>query len=294
MAPHDLEAFWNATKDELERTPLNPTLEHDPDLSGREFETYRVTLDSYQGFRLRGSYSVPKDPPPGGRFPAVLAVPGYGGDKAIPTHLVLSGFAVLTLFPRGQGESRKEWELEHDTKLTYHVLDRDRYYYRGAYMDCVRGVDFLCQQDDVDSSRVGMWSRSQGGGLTLATAALDSRLRAAVAEEPFLCNFPRSIDIETTPYRELRDYAAQNPEQRGQVLETLAYFDPLNLAASISCPTLVNIGMKDQTCPYHTIMPVFENIPAVKAVYVYPELVHTPCSDFNAHAMGWLRRYLGA
>ena len=46
----------------------------------------------------------------------------------------------------------------------------------------------------------------------------------------------RSIDIETTPYRELRDYVAQNPEQRGQVLETLAYFDPLNLAASISCP----------------------------------------------------------
>ena len=294
MSPEDLEAFWNATRNELDRTPLSPSLEEEPGLGGREFITYSVSLDSYQGARLRGWYSVPKDPPPGGRFPGVLAVPGYGGAKPIPTHLVMSGFAVLTLFPRGQGESRQEWELEHSTKLTYHVTDKDRYYYRGGYMDCIRGVDFLCQRNDVDSSRVGMWSRSQGGGLTLATAALDSRLRAAVAEEPFLCNFPVSIDITTTPYKELSDYVAQHPEQREQVLETLAYFDPLNLAPRISCPTLVNIGMMDETCPYGTVMPVFEKILGVKAVYVYPDLVHTPCSDFNAHAMARLRRYLGA
>ena len=31
-----------------------------------------------------------------------------------------------------------------------------------------------------------------------------------------------------------------------------------------------------------------------KAIYVYPELTHSPCSDFNARAMSWLRRYLGA
>jgi cephalosporin-C deacetylase-like acetyl esterase len=40
----------------------------------------------------------------------------------------------------------------------------------------------------VDAAPLGMWSRSQGGGLTLATAVLDQRLRVAVAEEPFLCN----------------------------------------------------------------------------------------------------------
>lgn len=294
MAPKDLESFWNETRKELDQAPLNISLEEVPELGGREFTTYNVGLDSYQGRRIRGWFSVPKDPPPGGRFPGLLAVPGYGGDKAIPTHLVISGFAVLTLFPRGQGESRKEWELENSTKLTYHLTDKTKYYYRGGYMDCVRGMDFLCQRPDVDPNRVGMWSRSQGGGFTLATAALDSRLRAAVAEEPFLCNFPVSIDISTRPYKELCDYVAENPNQRQQALETLAYFDPLNLAQQISCPTLVDIGMKDETCPYSTIMPVFEKIPCVKALCVYPDLVHAPCSDFNAHAMSWLRRYLGA
>ena len=44
-------------------------------------------MDSFEGKRLRAWYTVPKDPVPGGRLPAVLVVPGYGGDKPIPTHL---------------------------------------------------------------------------------------------------------------------------------------------------------------------------------------------------------------
>ena len=288
----ELALFWHGTKEELGLTGLNASLQEEPDLSGREFVTYRLTLDSYQGRRIRAWYSVPKDPPPGRKLPAVLAVPGYGGQKAIPTHLVLDGFAVLTLYPRGQGESCREWELESGTKLTYQIADKHEYYYRGAYMDCLRGLDFLQGREEIDGARLGMWSRSQGGGLTLATAALDSRLLAAVAEEPFLCNYPVSIDITTSPYRELGDYAGEHPEQRTQMLETLAYFDCLNLAGDIRCPTLVNIGMRDETCPYRTVMPVFERIPGPKALLVYPDLAHSPCTDFNAHALDWLRRYL--
>lgn len=292
MTAEELVLFWKGTKEELALTGLNTSMQEEPDLSGREFVTYGLAMDSYQGRRIRAWYSVPKDPPPGRRLPAVLAVPGYGGQKSIPTNLVLDGFAVLTLYPRGQGESRQEWELESGTKLTHHITDRHKYYYRGAYMDCLRGLDFLASREEIDGARLGMWSRSQGGGLTLASAALDSRLLAAVAEEPFLCNYPVSIVITTSPYRELADYSGEHPEQRAQILETLAYFDCLNLAGDISCPTLVNIGMKDETCPYRTVMPVFERIPGPKALFIYPDLAHSPCTDFNSHALDWLRRYL--
>lgn len=161
-------------------------------------------------------------------------------------------------------------------------------------MDCLRGLDFLASRPEIDATRLGMWSRSQGGGLTLATAALDRRLRVAVAEEPFLCNYPLAITVTSRPYVELHDYIAAHPEQRQTVLETLAYFDPLHLGPWIQCPTLVNVGMRDPVCPAPTIMPVFERLTAPKALHVYPDLMHTPCTDFNAHAMHWLRRYLGA
>lgn len=294
MKPADLADFWERTKAQLGESELNASLEEVPDLSGRDYITYGVAMDSFQGRCLRGWYSVPKDVSARRGLPAVLAVPGYGGDKPIPTYLATAGFAVLTLYPRGQGESRQEWELESDTKLTYHIDDKENYYYRGAYMDCLRGLDFLSDRQEVDSGRLGMWSRSQGGGLTLATAALDTRLQVAVAEEPFLCNYPVSIDVTSRPYSELGEYVAAHPEQRNCMLETLAYFDTLNLVDQISCPILMDIGMKDPTCPYETIMPVFERIPGPKAIHVYPDLDHNPCTDFNAHAMAWLRRYLGA
>ena len=132
MSPADLHAFWRRTSESLQQTPVRATLTEAAVQSGREYVTSLVQLDSFEGKRLRAWYTVPKDPVPGGGSPAVLAVPGDGGDKAIPTHLAVSGFAVLTLYPRGEGESCQEWTLEHSTKLTYHVTDKERFYYRGA------------------------------------------------------------------------------------------------------------------------------------------------------------------
>lgn len=286
--------FWVATRAILDETPVNATLTENPERSGREYDTWDVTLHSYGGQRLRAFYTAPKHGNASGKFPAVLAVPGYGGGKDIPYHVVMHGFAVLTLFPRAQGESIPEWDLpEGTTKLTHNVTDRDTYYYRAAYMDCVRGIDFLSERDEVDANRIGMWSRSQGGGFTLSTAALDHRLAAAVAEQPFMCNYPLAIDIDTRPYDELYNYVRERPEQRQAMLDTLHYFDGLTLADAIECPTLVDIGMADTICPYDTVMPVFDRIRAHKSLLVYPDLPHSPCTDFNLHAMNWLKRYLG-
>ena len=293
MGPADLNEFWQRTIEELGNTDPDAQLEELEEQSHREFTTYGVKLQSFQGQRIRAWYSVPNHQPAGGKFPAVLAVPGYGGGKPVPAHIVLMGYAVLTLYPRGQGESLQEWQVDHGTKITWNIQDKEKYYYRSAYMDCLRGMDFLSSRDEVDASRIGMWSRSQGGGFTLATAALDHRVKAAVAEEPFLCSYPESIKLTTSPYSELNDYVTQHPEQRERALTTLSYFDCVNLVADIECPTLVNIGMKDETCPYHTIMPAFEGIRAPKALHIYPELTHSACADFNSHAMAWLGRYVG-
>ncbi len=294
MKPADLDAFWQNTLDELGRTAPNPQVTELPEQTHREFITSAVILDSFEGQRIRGWYSVPALRSEDQRVPAVLAVPGYGGAKAIPVNLPMAGYAVLTLFPRGQGESLQDWQVDPGTtKLTHRLGDKLQYYYRAAFMDCVRGIDFLSSRGEVDPTRIGMWSRSQGGGFTLTTASLDPRLSAAVAEEPFLCNYPESVGIPTSPYCELTDYMAAHPDRRQQAMDMLAYFDPINLVDRITCPTLVNIGMDDPVCPYRTIMPVFERITCLKSLCVYPGLAHSPCTDFNQQAMDWLRRYLG-
>lgn len=290
-SPNDMREFWTGTRVALDKIPMEPELVPAPEQGGREFDTQCVTLTSFDGIKLRGWYSVPKDNPQG-KCPAILAVPGYSGSKQIPTHLVLQGYAVLTLFPRSQGESKAEWQIESGTYLTYHITNRDRYFYRGVYMDCVRGIDFLASRPEINADRIGMWSRSQGGGLTLVTTALDARIKAGVAEEPFLCNYPLSIAVKTNPYVELRNYLNEHPDRKETVLETLAYFDPLNLVEMITSPMLVNIGMRDDVCPYDTIVPVFERIRSHKALMIYPDLGHSSCTDFNNHAKNWLDLYV--
>ena len=252
----------------------------------------RVIMSSFEGRRIRAWYTVPSGQPPSNGWPAIVEFPGYGGIVPLPIHLVQYGFATLTLFPRGQGESTREWELEYGTKLVYNITDRDRYYCRGAYMDCVRGVDFLSSRSEVDAARIGVWGFSQGAGLSLATAALDRRVSVAVAGLPLLCNFPIAVGITTGPYVQLHDYLVEHPQDRDTVLATLSYFDPLNLVDAITCPTLIAGSITDQVDSLATVTPVFENITAMKSIVVYPDLDHDYRIDFTNHAKSWMDRYL--
>jgi cephalosporin-C deacetylase len=117
-------------------------------------------------------------------------------------------------------------------------------------------------------------------------------LAAIVAEQPFLSNYPKSSTLSSTPYVEIRNYIEKHTEQTKKVLETLSYFDTMNLVKNITCPVSMNIGMVDLICPPDTIMPVFERISSLKNLTVYQDLAHESCMDFNVHAMAWLKKYL--
>jgi cephalosporin-C deacetylase-like acetyl esterase len=137
--------------------------------------------------------------------------------------------------------------------LTYNIVDRHTYAYRGFYVDVWRGIDFLLARPEVDPTRIGVTGSSQGGGLTITTAAMRAEVRAAAAGAPYLCGFLDAIELtQTYPYEEINDYLRLYPERRGAVAETLAYFDGLNFADRITCPILVNIGLQDNVCPPET------------------------------------------
>jgi cephalosporin-C deacetylase len=291
----EIAAFWEEALAELRRVALEPELAPAPQRSAREYMAQQVTLLGLGGVRLRGWYCTPNGSPPPGGFPAVLSVPGYSGERPIPTQLPMHGYAVLLLYPRAQGESKAEWDLETGTKLTYHLTDRERYYYRGAYLDCVRGLDFLASRPEVNGARLGMWGRSQGGwpdpGHGRARPAPAGGRRGGAVP----LQLPGRGGGDDQPLPRAAGLLAAHPAERAAALQTLAYFDPLNLVDAITCATLVNVGLEDQTCPARTILPVFEAIrtPGVpKALLVYPELRHEPCADFNRHALHWLDTYL--
>ena len=301
MPTAEISSFWEKSRAQLAQVPMNASVKAVKANSDVTVTTNLVIMSSLDNVKIRAWYTLPASPPPQRGWPAVMVVPSFVGVVLAPGHLAQFGYATLTLYPRGQGESLHEWQVEGDTRSVHYkmakdVTDPDRLYYRAAYMDCIRGMDFLDDRPEVDSTRMAVFGASQGGGLTLAIAALDGRVKAAAARLPSLCNLPLAVELSAEGCADVHDYLAEHPRDTATVMKNLAYIDNLNLADAITCPTLIGAGQVDDNHPYDTILPVFEKIKAVKSMMVYADATGDHRGevnvDFNQHMLDWLQRYL--
>ncbi len=286
----DISSFWRSTLSRLASETLEVTVE-----DTREplpYKKYRVEYRSLGGIRVRAYLAVPirggQTPRP---FPAVVTAPGYGGSQqGIMLDECQRGYVILQVFPRSQGPSEELWKIDGPDKLTWKLAQPDGAYYQGGYSDVIRGVDYLLTRDDIDRERIAIAGTSQGGGIALAVASLDPRIKAVVAHVPFLCDVRRAARTEGSLIKKLHDDARMNDDPHLRVLE---YFDPLQLVAALNAPALVSSGGKDTVCPAETIRAVFDRIPAVKSLFHDPELPHTSSESFYTMTWNWLDAHIG-
>lgn len=267
--PRDFEEFWSGVLDEVSMVHLDTFCEVDELRSTPEILVYEVFYNSLDDVRVSGWYAVPRDLTVSA--PAILLVPGYQNDPPIPKDWAAKGYACLSVNPRGKVRSRFQFDPGYPGLLTYGIVDRNVYSYRGFYVDVWRGIDFLLSRPEVDNSRIGVTGSSQGGGLTITTSAMRSEIKAAAAGAPYLCGYMDAIELtDTYPYQEINDYLKSNPGSLQSVEQTLAYFDGISFADKIDCPIIVNIGLQDNVCPPETGFALFETIgSAEKQLYEY-------------------------
>ena len=255
---------------------------HDPLRSSEEIDVYEVFFTSLDRVRIAGWYALPKQRD--GRLPGLLQVPGYNMEPPIPKVWARKNYAAFSVAPRGKLRSNRQFNPGYPGLLTYGMVDRNTYSYRGFYMDACRAVEFLLGREEVDGDRIGVTGHSQGGGLTVSTAALRPEIKAAAAGAPYLCGYMDAIELtDAYPYQEIADYLRMNPGSREQVENTLAYFDGINLAHRINCPIIVSVGLQDSTCPPETGYAMFNAIASAdKKIYGYDGHGH----DANNHEHG--------
>lgn len=283
-AEPDFDAFWERAKRESSERPLNAKAEK-IDHPAQTADVYDVVYEGADGTPIHGWYVVPKFAAPGAPVPVIVRYHGYSGDRGLPhdaLHWTTMGMAVFTVDTRGQGGQSPDNALYPmggiHGKMTLGILDPETYYYRQAYLDCIRAVDFVCSREEIDRGRIAVAGGSQGGGLALAVAGLDDRPKLAMPVFPYLCHFRRSVEIHSTgPYVEIKNWFRKyDPEhlEEDRVFRTLSYFDGMNLAARIECRTLMAITLQDTTCPPSTCFAAYNHISAPKETKIYHDYGH--------------------
>ena len=173
--------------------------------------------------------------------------------------------------------------LAHHKTTGYEGLDdRDTYFYRGAYLDCIRAIDFICSLDNVDQERIAVWGASQGGGFAFATASLDDRVDLCVADIPFLCDWTNYFKL--TQWDEMDKWLNEKQHRSwSHALKTMSYFDTMNLCERVTCPTIMSIGLQDQICPPTTSFAAFNRIQGTKTHVIYPTRGHGLGREHRQH-----------
>jgi cephalosporin-C deacetylase len=205
-----------------------------------------------------------------------LLVPGYISEPTLPKSWAKLGYAAVGVAPRGKLRSNRHFNPGYPGLLTSNIVDRHTYAYRGFYVDAARAVDFVLSRPEVDHARIGVHGSSQGGALTITTAALRAdAITVGAAGAPYLCGFMDAAALtHSWPYEEINDYLRAYPERAGAVRETLNYFDGFNFAPMIRCPMLVYIGLGDDVCPPETGYALHDALNCPKELHTYRRCAH--------------------
>ena len=299
--PKDFADFWDTTIAEARAsggaasiTPVATTL--------RLVQAFDVTFPGFGGHPVKGWLVLPAQR--SGRLPLVVQYQGYGGGRGFPheqLHWAASGYAYFRMDTRGQGSGWSTGATPDPVGstpslpgvMTKGILDRADYYYRRLFTDAVRAIDALAGQDFVDPDRIAVCGGSQGGGITLAVAGIDSRIAAAMPDVPFLCDYPRAVQKALRdPYGEIVRFLAQHRDKKAKVFETLNYFDGVNFARQAKAPALFSVALMDDICPPSTVYGAFHAYAgADKTMVEYEFNNHEGGQAFqDSEQMTWLGR----
>lgn len=298
--PADFDTFWAESIADARTYPLNATFT-EVDYGLKTLKTYDVTFSGFGGQPIKGWFIIPANATQ--KLAGVLEFIGYGGGRATPLNWLSwasAGYAFMVMDTRGQGSA---WQ-RGDTPdvhaggnpsfpgfMTQGILSPQDYYYRRLFVDCVRAVEAFASHPLVDSDRIAVTGASQGGAMTIATAALVPSVKIAMPDVPFLCHFKRATDItDKNPYGEIVSYLKIQRHLADTVFNTLNYFDGVHFAKRIKVRVLCSVALMDTICPPSTVFAAYNAIPSQKEIAVYPYNDHEGgASDHHLRKMQFLR-----
>ncbi len=331
--PADFAVFWDAAKAESEKIPLdahegpmtvfaakeidaynvtNACLPPDYDPAGHRSETVescKVDIAGPDGGRVYGWLAKPAPqraagsaagPQEKGPFPAMLVLPGAGNNaRPRPLEHARHGYVALDIQVHGLDVDL----ASYPPLAAAPPADDPRVGpYRAIHQRCLLALRYLASRPDVDPNRVIVVGGSQGGRLSIVTAALDPRVKAVVAgiahngNQPYLnwawrCNARKPGDGIDDPAlaADGMGISAAPPVANDPASLREAYYDPANFAQDVRCPVLMSAGLTDPTSPPTSVFGIFNRLGTTgKEMVPLDGLGHDWSAEFDRRAWRWI------
>jgi cephalosporin-C deacetylase len=298
--PDDLQAYWERGLEEMRA--LDPEVEMRP--AGFRVpgaECFDLFFTGVGGARIHAKYVRPTVKAKAKPHPAVVQFHGYAGhagDWADKLSWVSLGYSIASMDCRGQGGASQDPGGVHGTTLRGHIIrglqdGPEHLLFRRIFLDCAQLAGIVMNMSEVDPARVGALGGSQGGGLTLACASLEPRIKRVAPTFPFLCDFKRvwEMDLAKDAYEEIRTYFRHFDPQHVREDETwmsLGYIDVQHLVERIRGEVLMGVGLMDTICPPSTQFAAFNRITTPKHLEIYPDFGHEGLPGFADTVMQFM------
>lgn len=292
--PDDFLKFWETTLANARQTPLNPTMTLLPERCTETSNVYEVSFQTKAwGGRMFGILSVPKAE---GTYPALLRVPGagvrpYSGDtylapgKVIVLEVGIHGIPVTmqqSVYDNlAAGALNGYWNFCRD--------NRDQNYYNRVIVGALRAVDFICSLPQFNGKALGVTGSSQGGALSVITAALDSRVTFFGAVHPALCDHEAFLKKRAGGWPHYYYQVAPTDKE----LKALRYYDTANFARCLKATGWFSWGYNDEVCPPTSMYAAYNVVTAPKELHLYLETGHYWYQEQWEEWQDWLRKQLG-
>jgi cephalosporin-C deacetylase len=287
--PADHDEYWERALGELESLDLRPELVpsefHSPFA-----ECFDLWFKGVRGARIHARYVRPRTLT--GKIPALLKFHGYSGGAGDWFQLLPyagAGMAIAAMDVRGQGGLSEDPGGVTGNTLHGHIIrglddGPDKLLFRDVFLDAAALAKVLAGFKEIDGDRMGAFGGSQGGGLTVACAALYPALKKAAPVYPFLCDYRRvwEMDLAKGAYQELQDYFRRfdpRHQREEEIFSALGYIDLQFLAKRIKAEVLMFTGLMDTTCPPSSQFAMYNKITAKKNVIIYPDFGHENLPD---------------
>ncbi len=299
--PADFDAFWNKARADLVKLPIDAQLTPLPQFNTANADAFEVSLQNIgtppaTTSRFYGLLYIPRGEGP---FPAMMSPPGAGvrgPDRDIwnwtdPPRNFIVLYPSIHEMPLAPLPTLPGTAQVSGNYATIGLDNPDHYSFRRVLMGCLRADDYLVSLPKWDHKNLVAYGGSQGGYLSITTAALDPRVTLLCPSYPAYGDETGYLHNRPAGWPGFKWSDTADP-QRAAKIATTAYFDSVNFAKRIKVPGHYSWGYNDETCPPDSTFSIYNQITAPKTLTIIKEMGHGRVPGVTDTEHDWVMKNL--